>query len=785
MNASLHSLLGNLLTGRSPAVISRFVPALLLGLCGIAGAADPPAPANPAPAAPSTAETSVSVPADLVSAATESSASSSLKISDSYPISELDETTVTSTLAGRRVVNRPDFTPVSQLDEVILTASPNERPAFEQPRAMYVLDGDRLEEQLQPTLGETLSNVPGVRSTYFGPAASRPVIRGLDGDRIRILQNGVNTVDASATSFDHAVSINTMSAERIEIVRGPATLLYGANAIGGVVNILDNRIPEQRIDDPLRGSMGARYSSVDEGLSRDFLFEGGRSGFNYHVELSRRESENLQIPGFARSERLRALSPLDPGETEAFGELPNSYGNTEGVSLGTSYVWDDGFFGLAYSGFETQYGSPAEESVSIDMEQRRWDFRGAFTDPIQGIKEIEYKFGFSDYEHTEFEGSEVGTTFKNRGYDGRIEVRHEKVGMLEGTIGYQTERSDFSALGEEAFLPPVLTLSNSAFLFEEADLAPEWKLQGGARYDHITADAEATPGFGPARSRVFDNTSGSLGLVYLPNDDYAVTVSPSWSERAPTYLELYANGPHVATGVFEIGDSSLPVEQALGFELSLRKRTGFVTGSITPYYSRFNNYVGLFPTGASVPFADGEVLPVTVYRNTDAEFYGGEIETTFHLLGPVVNPEPVIAGSKNPVRTAKGVVEVDEFLDLELKADYVNATDTISGDPLPRISPFHASAALDYRRGNLGSRLEGIFSSDQDRTANNELPTDSYFMINASVSYTFHTVGYSSTKVYVKGVNLTDEEAREHTSFLKDIAPLAGRGVAVGVKVEY
>ena len=679
----------------------------------------------------------------------------------------------------------PTAPPVTAVDEVVVTASPLGRTLFEQAQPVSVLTDQALQLQLQPTLGETLSSTPGVRSTYYGPAASRPVTRGLDADRIRILQNGVNTIDASATSQDHAVSLDPVSVESIEVVRGPATLLYGANAIGGVVNVIDNRIPDERIDVPLRGSLGGRYSSADDGLSRDIMLEGGIGGLNYHLEGYRREVQDVHIPGFARSERLRGLKPLDAGEKEEIDVLGNSFLTTQGFSAGPSYVWDKGYFGLAYSGFESNYGSVAEKGVSIDMEQRRWDFQGAFNEPFAGIKAIKYKFALSDYDHTEFEDGAPGTTFKNKGYDGRIEVTHERIGPLEGAFGYQTQRSDFSAIGDEKFLPQVITETHSAFVFEELAFNERWKLQGGLRYDHTTANAAADKDIGPARSRTFNDVSGSLGVVFTPSDDYTLALSTSWSERAPTHQELYANGPHMATGAFEIGDDSLPVEQALGFDLSLRKRTGFVTGSATVFYNRFQNFIGQFPTGESRQLEDEELL-VYAYRSSDAEFFGGELEATFHLLKPVTAPEPAAAGSKNPKQPVSpvGVSGPQDVLDLELKADFVHAKDTISGDPLPRISPFHVSAALDYHRGDFGSRIEGVFSGPQHRTADNELPTDGYFMLSASVSYTIRTRGVS-TDVYVKGVNLTNEEAREHTSFLKDIAPLAGRGIVVGMKINF
>lgn len=665
-----------------------------------------------------------------------------------------------------------------ELPEVTVSASRLGESASEMAQPVTVLEGQELLRELEATIGETLSKQPGVRSTYFGPASSRPVIRGLDGDRVRILQNGLNTIDASATSFDHAVSFDPVSVSKIEVVRGPATVLFGPNAIGGVVNVTDNRIPSERIEEWVRGSIGTRVSSADHGLGSDFVLEGGAGGFAWHLEGFKRNQEDLRIPGRAESRRFRNARAGEEHDEDhdhdhddhAHGELANSgkgrlknsHLNSEGFSAGASYIWDGGYFGVAYSGYDSDYGSPAEEAVTIDMRKRQWNFQGAFFEPFAGIEEIQYRFGLSDYEHTEFHDGDPGTVFTNEGYDGRIEFRHAQVGALQGKFGYQTQGSDFEAVGEEKFLPEVATRSHSLFAFEEFRLNDKVRFEGGLRYDHTTAEASADADFGPERDRSFDGLSGSIGVVYEPDEDYVVALSASWTERAPTYQELYAGGPHVATASFELGDDGLSKEKSLGFDLSVRKRTGHVTGAATVFYNRFNDFIGLFPTGGE---EDG--LPVYGYRATDAEFFGAEVEMTFHLLGPVVAGETA-----------------DTHLNVELSADYVQANDRKSGDPLPRISPFHAMAALDYRKGPFGARVESVYSAHQAETAENELPTDSYVMFNAALSYTLVT-GNVTTDFYVKGVNLTDEEAREHTSFLKDIAPLSGRGVVAGVKMNF
>ncbi|MDB6152725.1 MAG: TonB-dependent receptor [Chthoniobacteraceae bacterium] len=680
---------------------------------------------------------------------------------------------IASLLGGNAALAQNAPVAVTVLDETVVTASPLGGTLFEQAQPVSVLEGNRLQLALQPTLGETLSGAAGVSSTYFGPAASRPIIRGLGGDRIRILQNGNNTIDASATSVDHAVSFDPVSVESIEVVRGPAALLYGSNAIGGVVNVLDNRIPNEPAGAPLRGSLESRYGSANTERGGAFTLEGGIRGFNWHLEGYKRAANDLQIPGFARSSRLREREPLAPGGKEARDVLPNSDLRIEGLLGGTSYAWNEGYFGVAYSGFHTNYGTVAERDVTIDMEQRRWDLRGAFIAPFSQVKAIKYSVGLSSYGHTEFEGALAGTIFENEGFDGRVELTHEKIGLLEGTIGYQTEKSRFSALGTEAFLPPVETVAGSAFIFEEIAFEP-FRAQFGMRYDHISVDSESSPGFGPGRDRVFDNVSSSTGLIYTPAQGYAIALSTAFTQRAPTYQELFANGPHLATNAFEIGNANLRTEKALSIDFSLRKNRGSVTGAVSVFYNRFADFIGQFSNG-EVAAGEEDDLPLSVYKSTSANFFGGEAEVTFHLLSPVTSE--TIGTSKEGATPARPLL-----LELELKADYVQATDSITLDPLPRIPPFRTSAALNLQYERFSAGLEGQYVARQNRTSDFELPTDSYFLINASIGCRV-ALGKAEATLYLRGVNLTNEDARLHTSFLKEIAPLGGRGVVCGMKL--
>lgn len=640
----------------------------------------------------------------------------------------------------------------TQLEEMVVTAGATEKTLFDLVQPATVLKGDELTLKQAGTLGETLNGLPGVSSTAFGPGASRPIIRGLGDDRVRILQNGTSVLDVSNVSPDHAVASDPSELETVEVVRGPATLLYGPNAVGGVVNMIDGRIPEEKFENTLpKGYFDTRYGTVDDMKSVSGGVNWGTGPFVFHLDAFHREAGNTEIPGHAWSNRLRD----EQGDGGAFGYLPNSFSDSEGAAAGMSYVWDKGFVGLSYSGVDSLYGTVAEEDVTIDLRQRRWDLRGAIKEPTDWIKEINFKAGYSDYDHTEFEGPEPGTLFQIQGYNARTEVKHEKIGGLEGAVGIERQDTEFSALGEEAFLPTVDNVTNSLFVFEELPL-DKLTLQFGARYDHQTNETSDV-------DLSFDAFSTSGGIVYNPVEDYAVALSVGYSQRPPTYVELLADGPHVATGTFEIGDAGLGTEDSVSVDLSVRKKTGRVTGSAGVFYYRFKDYISLQPTGGQ---EDG--LPVFAYQATGADFYGGELETNFHLLEPITE--------ENQTQ--------DRRLDLILRADYVHAEDRDHGEPLPRIAPFRASLALDGHWEDIGARLEGQWVAHQDRTAEGELPTDGYFLVNAGLTYDL-PVGETKSTFFLKGTNLFNQEARESTSFLKDIAPMAGRGVVAGVRTEF
>ena len=644
--------------------------------------------------------------------------------------------------------------PVTKLNPVVVTANPLGRLTNDLTQPVTVLSGDNLLKKSQSTIGETLSGELGIRSTYYGPNASRPLIRGLGDDQIQISQNGVSNLDASAISMDHNVAIDPLSVERIEVVRGPAALLYGSKAVGGVVNLIDNRSPDEPIAEKITGQADARYNSANKERSGSLLLEGGVGNYAWHANGFKRSTDDLRIPGYARSKALREEQPLDPGEGEAKGKLPNSQSRSEGGSVGVSKFFKKGYFGLALTNYNSNYGTVAEPDVTIEMKQKRLDLAGTYKEPLQYVKEVKYKLGLSDYKHTEFEGSEAGTVFKNRGYDSRVEIIHNKLGMLEGAVGVQSSLSDFSALGEEAFMPPTTTHTNSGFIFEEIPL-DKWRLQFGGRFDYQTAKADTTSTFTTSDVRNDLTKSGSAGLIYRPTKGYAVAFSSSYTERAPNAQELYANGPHIATDAFEVGNRNLNIQKSTGLDLSFRKESGPLKGEVNFFYNRFRNFITLVASGQNDPDNN---LPIYNFLNLPAEFYGTEAKADFTAYDTNAHK-----------------------LSFELRGDYVEARNSKTHEPLPRIAPLRIGGSAIYKYQKIGLRLDTDHTFAQNHVSQSERKTDGYTMVNASVDYAVN-IGSTYSTLYLKATNLLDKQARSHVSFLKDIAPLPGRSIMVGIR---
>jgi iron complex outermembrane recepter protein len=655
--------------------------------------------------------------------------------------------------------------------ELTVTAAPDARREEELARPVSVLAGADLLAAIEPSLGETLARQPGVSTTYFGPGASRPIIRGLGGDRIRVLDNGLGAGDVSATSPDHAVAVDPLLAQRIEIVRGPATLLYGSSAVGGVVNVLDASIPDYLPEAPVTGSVtlvGATAADERAGA----LELGGRLGrWAWHVDASKRNNKDVDIPGFAESRALREEEhDEDEGEEDAFGTLPNSSVESSGARLGLSWIGRSGFVGVAVSGFDTLYGVPGhahgrhddhdgddehgdedEEEVRIDLEQRRIDLRGEWNLARGLVRGIKVRAGRVDYEHRELEGDEVGTLFLSDSWEARVEARHRPFGALTGAWGVQVGRRDFEAIGEEAFVPPNESKSRALFAFEElAAGAFTWQL--GARYER----AEVTVSEPGLPDRSFSGISGSAGVVWKASDALSASLALSRSVTLPNAEALYSDGPHVATRVFEVGDPTLEEEVSLGVELGLRYTAGRFRGELDLFRNRVDDFIYEAFTGEE---EDG--LPVVEFRQADARLAGFEAAAHVELYH---------AGERH--------------LELDLTVDAVRARLADASERLPRIPPLRAGGALRWRSDRWSASADVLRVARQDRVAPFESATDGYTLVGASVGVRFFR-GDMVHDLLLAGRNLTDEEARVHASYLKDLAPLPGRDVRLTYRVSF
>ena len=657
--------------------------------------------------------------------------------------------TLTTAAFGAETIN---------IEAVTVTGNPLGVGSDELVVPVTILNGRELSLRRESTLGETLNSVPGVSSSYFGPNASRPVIRGIDGDRVRMMQNGVGILDASALSPDHAVPIDPLIAEQIEVIRGPATVLYGAGAVGGVVNVIDYRIPKEKLDGIL-GRGEARFGGADNERSGAAVIDVGNGIFAIHADAYKRETNDLDIPGFAKIESRR-------GANDPRGKLVNSASEGDGGALGASLTFDSGYVGLAYSTYNSKYGTVAEEAVKIKMDSDRWDFATEARDLGTIISGIKFRMAQSDYIHKEIDDGVVGTTFKNRGVEGTLEAAHGKIGNLSGVVGFQFQNAKFEALGDEAFVPPTKTVSDGIYVYEELPI-DKIKLSFGGRIDKTQVDSGGGGKFGAAQSVDFTPRNLSIGGLYSFNENWSLGTNLTHTERAPTQNELFANGPHLATGQFEIGNTALSAERSNGIDAQIRWKAGKHSFSVGGFYTRFNNFITLFNTGNTVD-NDGNLDPA-----------GALAEATVSAVPAVF--KGFEAEGKLRVYEGRG------DLDLNLRGDYVHASNRETGDPLPRITPLRLGFGLDYNFGQFGSRLDVLHAFDQNRTDTFETKTDGYTQVNALVSYKFKKVfsGIGNLEVFAKARNLLNDEIRESTSVLKDIAPMGGRSLLVGVRGDF
>ena len=681
-----------------------------------------------------------------------------------------------------------------QLDALVVESSPLDTKINETTQSVGILTGDELDRARSKTIAETLSDLPGVNQTQFGPSANRPIIRGQDKFRIKVVQNGSDSFDVSGQSEDHAVPIDPLLVDRIEILRGSSALLHGGSAIGGVVNVIDRSIPTD-IPSGISGSLLSSYSSVDDGFNSGITAFAGSDNFNFQINGFIRDFNDYETPSFYKEDH-------HSGDLEGpFNLVKNSHGESQSIGFGGSYKLDSGYTGFSFSNYENDYGVPGEHAESdtlIEMERDRFEFRSEIeiTDS-EWLRAVELNLGYADYKHSEsgYETEDNVTewhthsTYFKEGFDAKIAFDHE-FGVLRGVFGIHGVFDEFKIEGEESILGGLSKDDNNnsvpqndaissedstriaLFLIEQYALSDQTILNGGIRWESFARDYEGT---GDRDDSLF---SASGGASHDLNEIWNISGNLSYSERAPDTAELYSDGGHHATESYDVGTSTLGTESAVGIEVILRKKIGNVTGQFSAFHTEYKNYIfledteqirdatGHLPNRADNEFSSGaEGLEEKKYESADAEFQGFEVEIDWLAM-------------ENP------------GWDLLLSAygDMVRGKNKTEGGNLPRIPAARIGFGFEVQQEKLDFGMKFIRSLKQDKVAvhedHSEEATDAYSILSAFASYDIN-IGDNVGTLFLRGNNLTDELAFNHASVLKNHAPSAGRSVEVGLKFDF
>ena len=692
----------------------------------------------------------------------------------------------------------------SAIEVIDVHATPMHLSVMESATPVSVLSGETLRRQQAATLGDTLEKLPGVQSNFHGNVASTPIIRGLSGPRVLITQNGLDVSDVSRVGPDHAVASEASTAKQIEVLRGPATLFFGSGAIGGVVNVVDQRVPTST---ETRGEFVLETQTVNDQKLGTFNVTTGVDNIAFYADGFYRDSNDYETP----------VAP-DIDDPDGAHVVENSNEESSGFTLGTSYLFDQGYVGVAVERFEREYGVPGhshggDTSVFADLEQTKYQLLGEYNFTNDFLQSVHFRAGYTDYEHAEVEGGLVGTTFSNETEELRVELLHKPMAGWRGGISLHYKGSDVFAQGEEAFTPPSEMEMFAVALMEERHFG-DFLVQLGARAESVTLDASSVllPELDAhehddehdhdehahdehehegsefirqfAVDQEFTPISLSAGVVYTINESYNVGVSLSRSERAPSASELLSFGPHIGTRTYEIGalfdlseegefvlsQTAIDLETANNIDLTFRKTQGDVGFVFNAFYNQVDNYyfqeeTGLFAEsghdhdhgeeghGEEGHDEHSDELPVYLFGSADAILHGFELQVAW---------------------------QTTDNLKLDFFADYVKAR-LKDGGALPRTSPMRVGSHVAYTLDNIRADLDITYFAKQDDISTFETETDGYTLVDASITYDI-PLGDIDLSVYLSGENLTDEEARVHTSFLKDIAPRPGRNFAFGVR---
>jgi iron complex outermembrane receptor protein len=640
---------------------------------------------------------------------------------------------------------QPTPPPVKKLETITVTASPLSASEETMAQPSQVMGGEELRRKRASSLGDTLAQEPGVQSSSFGAGAGRPIIRGFDAARVQVLENGIGSLDVSTISPDHAVTVEPLRAQQIEILRGPATLLYGGGAIGGVVNVVTDAIPRGRLDAPT-GAVEVKGGSANRLRDGGFDISAPASdSFVLHADAYKRRTKDYDIPGAARRD--------DPNSP--VGTLPDSAVDSKGGSVGGSWVGDRGFLGASVSTFRSDYGIPSGEGSSISLKQQREDLSGELVNPFPGFVKAKIRAAYNDYEHREIlAGGETATTFKNKAWESRLELLHQPWFGFEGAVGVHVQDRDFSALGDEAVVPRTKSSSVAGFIVEKRNWGA-FGIEGGLRIESEKRDPD-----GDLPSRSFSPTSVSLGGVWKLRPDLDLHVSATRSQRAPGIEELYINGPHEATASFEVGNPNLGLETAQTLDVTLHQSGGPLTWKVTLFASRIRNYI--------------------YAKSVDANGDGNADRVDDFLLQNFTQLEALFRGYEAEIRYRPE----SHAWSVRLFTDGVRGTLDGAGS-VPRLSPSRVGLDLEGRVGRWNGTLTVVHAQSLKHPAELETPTTGYTRVDAEIAYEVPMDKGRNLTLFLQGTNLSDAEIRFNTSYLKDVAPAMGRSFQGGLRYTF
>ncbi len=622
----------------------------------------------------------------------------------------------------------------TELEKIVVSAIPLRLGADALVKPVEVLAGSALDDVRATNIGMTLGSLPGVQSTWSGPGAGRPVIRGQEGTRVAVLLDGLNAGDVSGIGQGHATAVEPFLAERIELLKGPATLLYGSGAIGGVVNVVDGRIPETPPTSPLSGRGEMRYDSALNGGTAAARIDAGSGAYAVHADLMHRDNGDVSIPQ---------------------GRIANSYSRSENGSLGAGWLGSKGFVGIAAAQLESDYGNPGvpgnaalgQPPLTVRLRQNRYTMSAGLDKPWPAVERLRMDYAHVDYSHTGYLGQVPGNTFDYASNEVRLTANHAPVSEWHGAVGVQGVNRMFAARSARPLVPPAVTRTLGIFLLEQREFGA-WLVEAGARSEHQTTTPRN------ALRRVFDPLSLALGARYQISPQWHVSANMDRSQRAPTEEELYANGVHAAG--YERGSNTLNVETARQTELGLHWQGAHVELKVALWHNQFSDYLFLADTNQKV-----NNLALRQWVQADAVFRGYELETRWHL-------------QRAPGRK----------MDLRLYADAVRAR-LASGGNVPRMPATRVGLEWTQSRDGWRARAGMVRYFKQAAVATLEQPTAGFTLFNASMAYTLASNSRSEWEAYLEGSNLTNQTARLATSLIKAQAPLPGRGVTLGVRAYF